>query len=179
MQWLALVSCSGIISIPKASITRAINAELLYKGHCGQSIEGHGQRITLTCTFPWPNDVATLHIERYVLTIGIQEILPAAGHTWRMLWRATDLFKALNAFEASISITPSTSHLPNSWVRASTATSQADGIPTHSWDGAVACKTSASIVAIMTLPIIRRKTSPTAIGRAPVFFARGIRRPAR
>ena len=97
-----------------------------------------------------------------------------------MLWSAAWRLSELKALEASTHSTPSTpGHSPNAFRTAWTPISHAEGTPTHSWAGATAFMTSNSISSAIARQMMRRNTSPIAMGRTPGRLSRAINLPAR
>ena len=102
----------------------------------------------------------------------------SAGQRRRMLWSAALRLTELNAFDASTNRIPSVLGLSNPSRIAWTQVSQGDGIPTHNWEGATTSITSLSTTRMTALAMMRRWTSPTAMGRTPGRLSRAINRAA-
>ena len=101
------------------------------------------------------------------------------GHSLRMLWRATCLFRELNALLASARSTASFSSDSKAVRTACTAASFPDNCPPHSWRKPEASCTSHFVMESIALAIIRLAVSPMPIGQTLGFLSSAIRRQAR
>ena len=91
-----------------------------------------------------------------------------------MLRSATWRFRLLKALLASTRIIASVSGRSNSSRRAWMAASLPAFWPAHNCRGAAAWRTSLPMTFIRALPMMRRTTSHTPIGRTPCFLSRGM-----
>ena len=102
-----------------------------------------------------------------------------SGQSLWMLWRATCLFRELNALLASTRSTASFSSDSKAVHTACTAASIPEICPPHSWRHPEISCTSGLAMFSIALAIILLAVSPMPIGRTPGFLAKAIRRQAR